>query len=166
MGTWCVSYVQDFSYLFGWKPEGEEGGNPFHNTFNEDISGWNVTGATNMGHMFFFARAFNQDVSKWDVSSVTNMDSMFYENLVFNQDDISSWDVSSVSNMQRMFFYSHAFSQDLCPWGPTLDDAVDVTNMFGYTTQLPVPECPDPCRDSARDFLLRLQVGSRSPVGR
>ena len=66
-----------------------------------------------MNQMFSKAQSFNADVSKWDVSSVTNMQSMFNNAHSFNS-DISKWDVSSVTNMQYMFYYARSFSRTLC----------------------------------------------------
>ena len=53
--------------------------NLFYNnqTFNGNISGWDVSNVTNMKYMFYGADSFNQDISDWDVSSVTDMDYMF-----------------------------------------------------------------------------------------
>ena len=45
-------------------------------TFNEDISGWNVSNVTDMRIMFYNARAFNQPLNDWDTSKVTNMENM------------------------------------------------------------------------------------------
>lgn len=39
--------------------------------FNGDISKWDVSNVTDMGHMFCFAKNFNRDISKWDTSKVT-----------------------------------------------------------------------------------------------
>ena len=47
------------------------------NTFNGDISTWDVSSVTDMSYMFNYATSFNQDISGWDVSSVTDMAYMF-----------------------------------------------------------------------------------------
>ena len=41
------------------------------NTFNENISAWDVSSVTDMQQMFYYASAFNQPLNNWDVSSVT-----------------------------------------------------------------------------------------------
>ena len=55
-------------------------------SFNEDVSGWDVSSVTDMEWMFYGASSFNQDVGGWDVSSVTNMGCMFCDASSFNQD--------------------------------------------------------------------------------
>ena len=45
---------------------------------NADLSGWNVSGVTDMSSMFHGAASFDGDVSNWDVSGVTDMSSMFH----------------------------------------------------------------------------------------
>ena len=82
--------------------------------FNQDLSGWDVSSATNMGSIFQYS-GFNQDISGWDVSSVTSMVNMFYGANAFNQ-DISGWDVSSVTTMSYMFKDSSDFDQNLASW--------------------------------------------------
>ena len=37
-------------------------------SFNEDISGWDVSSGTDFRGMFLWNPAFNQDISGWDVS--------------------------------------------------------------------------------------------------
>ena len=51
----------------------------FHNacSFNQDISGWNTGGVTDMSTMFKDALAFNHDISFWDTHRVTSMKQMF-----------------------------------------------------------------------------------------
>ena len=65
--------------------------------FNQDISSWDLSSATNM-RLMFNSSQFNQDISSWDVSSVLLMHYMFAESQ-FNQ-DISSWDVSNVTHCE------------------------------------------------------------------
>jgi surface protein len=50
--------------------------------------------------MFQHAETFNQDISKWDVSKVTDMRAMFLNATSFNQ-DIGSWDVGKVTDMNE-----------------------------------------------------------------
>ena len=54
--------------------------------------------------MFLGCQSFNQDISNWDVSNVRNMRSMFYGCKDFNQ-DISDWDVSKVKDIRCIFDY-------------------------------------------------------------
>jgi surface protein len=56
-----------------------------------------------MGQMFGNARSFNQDISGWNVSNVVSMGWMFSNAISFNQ-DISGWDVSNVKDMRDMFY--------------------------------------------------------------
>ena len=94
-------------------------------SFNQDISNWNVSSVINMAGMFDGAESFNQGLSSWDVSSVINMAGMFKSTDSFNQ-DISSWDVSSVTTMKEMFRATNSFNQDLSNW-----DVSSVINMSG-----------------------------------
>ena len=74
----------------------------FRNTdFNGDISKWNVSNVEEMKYMFCLSK-FNQDISKWDVSNVESMISMFARSN-FNT-DISNWDVSKVKHYNQIFY--------------------------------------------------------------
>ena len=61
------------------------------------------------------AQSFNGDISKWDVSRVTNMVGMFYNSLAFDG-DILNWDVSSVTDMSAMFSRARSFDGDITKW--------------------------------------------------
>ena len=51
----------------------------FSETFNQDISTWNVGAVEKMTSMFFRADSFNQNINVWDVSQATHMNRMFAE---------------------------------------------------------------------------------------
>ena len=64
----------------------------FNETFNGNITGWNVSSVIFMDSMFRGAKSFNQDISKWKFPNVTNMNRMFSNATSFNQ-DLSKWDL-------------------------------------------------------------------------
>ncbi|MEL7833412.1 InlB B-repeat-containing protein [Fodinibius sp. Rm-B-1B1-1] len=89
-----------------------------------------TSGITDMSSLFEGADSFNRDITHWDVSEVTRMNRMFTGVDLFNQ-DISYWDVSSVKNMDRMFWLASDFNQNLSGWcvkniGATKPDDFDV----------------------------------------
>ena len=127
-------------------------------SFNDNISGWNVSNVENMEGMFYCASSFNQNLSGWDVSKVTSMkemfigatkynnggkllkwdektskvidmSSMFSQASKFNQ-DISGFDVSSVSSMKSMFYQALSFDNggSKLLWG---SKTKNVKNMYG-----------------------------------
>ena len=112
-------------------------------TFNQDISGWDVSLVTNMGGMFNSAALFNQDISSWNVSSVTNMSSMFANNTGFNNGAIGNvggkpltWTTgtgtSLVQTMLEMFESASAFNQDISSWN--VSNVTDMSTMFKQAT--------------------------------
>lgn len=66
-------------------------------SFNQDISNWDVSNVKDMEEMFRYAIAFNQDISNWNTGNVENMKKMFNGATAFDQ-DISSWDVNNVKS--------------------------------------------------------------------
>ena len=68
---------------------------------------------TDMDKMFYDIDTFNYELSDWDVSRVTNMCGMFANAIAFNQ-DLSKWDVSRVKTMLCMFDDASSFQQTLC----------------------------------------------------
>jgi surface protein len=95
-------------------------------SFDQDISGWDVSAVTGLNRMFYNATVFNQPLNSWDVSAVTDMGGMFASATAFDQ-DISTWDVSAVTNMKSMFDSALSFDQDISGW-----DVSAVTGMSGF----------------------------------
>ena len=62
----------------------------------------NLIDVDDMSSMFEGANTFNQDISKWNVSNVTDMKFMFASATSFDQ-NLGNWDVSNVEEMRRMF---------------------------------------------------------------
>ena len=96
-------------------------------SFNGDISPWNVSKVTDMSSMFLHAKAFNGDISDWDVSSVTNMFGMFADADSFNG-DISEWGISGVTDMSAMFRGAESFNGDISEWD--VSGVTDMSAMF------------------------------------
>jgi surface protein len=128
IGTWCVQYITDFSRLFVNSSRTEDFCcDDLYTSFNESLSSWNTSAATNMSSMFRGAASFNQNLSLWDVSSVRDMSNMFRGADEFNQ-DLSSWDVSSVKTMSGMFMWANGFNQDISSWD--VSSVTDMSSMF------------------------------------
>ena len=96
-------------------------------SFNQNIGSWDVSSVTNMGSMFLNATSFNQNIGSWNVSSVTSMGSMFLNATSFNQ-NIGSWNVSSVTNMQFTFRNASSFNQDISGWN--VSSVTDMLAVF------------------------------------
>ncbi|MEQ9116951.1 BspA family leucine-rich repeat surface protein [Fulvivirga sp.] len=87
-------------------------------TFNGDISDWDVSSVTKMQNTFRDAHAFNQDISSWEVIQVTDMFGMFQNATSFNR-EVQVWNVGLVTNMREMFRGATLFNQDLGGWNIT-----------------------------------------------
>ena len=84
----------------------------YSSTFNQDISGWDVSNVKTMNHMFGATENFNQDISGWDISNVEDMRAMFYLAKKFNK-PLNNWDVSNVKSIKSMFYGTKEFNQPL-----------------------------------------------------
>lgn len=94
-------------------------------SFNLDISEWDVSNVTNMSGMFWYAKQFNQAIGNWDVSNAADLSYMFYNAYAFNQ-PLGGWNVSNVTNMESMFKSARAFNQLIWAW--------DVSNVLNMQT--------------------------------
>ena len=99
-------------------------------SFNQDLSGWDVSHITDMSNMFKGAISFNSPLL-WGskVSNVTNMEHIFEGATSFNQ-DISGWDVSSVTSMYSMFQEATSFNQPIGLWGSKMANVGNYSSMF------------------------------------
>ena len=102
-----------------------------NNSFNSNISFWDVSNVTNMDGMFYNADIFNQNISNWNTSKVDNMGSMFKNASSFNQ-DISSWDTSKVTKMLDLFRAATSFNQNISEWDTS--SATSMSKMFENAT--------------------------------
>ncbi len=99
----------------------------FHSAtqFEGNLSNWDVSRVTDMSHMLAYANSFNDDLSNWDVSRVEDMKWMFYDVNNFSS-NLSSWNVGRVTDMGNMFSHSYLFNNNLSNW-----DVSSVTDMKG-----------------------------------
>lgn len=117
--SWNTSSITSMEWLF-WDYFGKE-------SFNIDISKWNVRNVATMRRMFYKATVFNGDLSLWDVSNVSDMEEMFSGSSSFST-DIRNWDVSNVMNMRRMFHKAISFTSDIQFWN--VSNVLDMVGMF------------------------------------
>jgi len=73
---------------------------------NEDITKVDVSCIRDMGKLFMDNTSFNQDISGWDVSNVTSMYGMFSRATGFKNHDLSKWNVKKVQ--YHNFFFENA----------------------------------------------------------
>ena len=98
-------------------------------SFNIDISNWDVSNVFNFQEMFYGARAFNQDIGNWGTSSATTMIGMFNEAVAFNQ-NLSNWNTSSLTRLDRTFMNAREFNNGASATGSTTL-SWDVSNVIG-----------------------------------
>ena len=96
-------------------------------SFDQPLDGWDVSNVKNMNGVFAFASSFDQPLDGWDVSNATSMTSMFIGARKFDQ-PLDSWDVSQVRNMEWMFHGAWAFNGDISSWKPS--SATAMGHMF------------------------------------
>ena len=121
IGNWDVSQVTEFEDVFSVPDNGVP------NTFNEDISGWDMSNATDLQEMFQGQSNFNQDISNWNVSNVTNFNETFKDCTAYNNGGVSlnAWDTSKIENTIGMFQNASSFNQNIGDWNMSSVTAMD-----------------------------------------
>ena len=130
IGQWNVSLITEFEDVFS-VPD-----NDLPATFNEDISGWDMSNATDLSEMFQGQINFNQNLSNWDVSNVTVFDDVFKNCAAYNNGGLQggfndaplNWDVSSGEDFSGVFNGAAAFNQNINSWN--VSNATDMEDMF------------------------------------
>ena len=84
----------------------------------------------NLSRLFLNNTTFNENISGWDVSKIINMESMFEKAISFNQ-PLNNWNVSNVKNMKSMFEGAASFDQPLNNWN--VSNVLIMNDMFAYT---------------------------------
>jgi surface protein len=119
IGSWDVSRVVDFSRVFDPDRQQflERNRNPSkRSSFDDDLSGWNVSNANTMKGMFAGASTFTgKGLEMWDVSTVSDFSFMFADASAF-VGDVSAWNTSSATRMDAMFFKAGDFNGGLKQW--------------------------------------------------
>ena len=84
-------------------------------SFNADISTWDVSLSEQFGMTFKNAKSFNVDLSSWDFSTSTNFAMTFDGATSFNQ-DVSKWNInpSIIVSTTWMFRDTSSFDQLWC----------------------------------------------------
>jgi surface protein len=100
-------------------------------SFDSAIGAWDVSKVKTMYRMFAFASRFNSEIGAWDTSQVQTMGSMFESAASFNDPSIAAWDVQSATNFRYMFSSATQFDADISPW------ALDVASL-SYTYNDPL----------------------------
>lgn|GEM_PF-6848710 len=77
--------------------------------------------------------SFNGDLTAWDVKHVRNMRNTFKNAKAFSS-DISGWNVQAVSDMSGMFMNATAFATDLSKWGDRVQNVANMENTFQGAT--------------------------------
>jgi surface protein len=130
IGTWDVSRIQDFSFVFALDrdltyADLEKCSPDTLSSFNEDLSGWDMSNATKLTAMFFCNVAFTgESIANWNVSNVKFLNHTFANANSFNA-NLGSWDTSQVVTLSATFWATFAFEGNgLANW-----DTGSVTNM-------------------------------------
>ncbi|QSE99252.1 BspA family leucine-rich repeat surface protein [Fulvivirga lutea] len=122
LNDWDVSNVSNFEMMFRQAT-----------SFDQPLDEWDVSNASNFSHMFRES-GFNQDLTTWITTAATNMSAMFFDNSSFNG-DVSGFDMNGVTNTASMFSFADNFDQNLAGWDvSTITNMTEMFNNSGLST--------------------------------
>ena len=130
IGTWNVTNVRSFEYLFLNLIQTDE-----ENAMVAGLNSWVVNNVTTTRYMFLNCHHFNQPLNQWRFSEhLRTMNSMFVNCSMFNQ-PLAEWNLSPTTtpNLTRatmMFEGCTSFNQDLSNWDLS---RARVNRMFSNT---------------------------------
>lgn len=157
--NWCnnvdkENIIRKYGHITNWKFSSKI--RSFENlfqhktTFNENLSGWNVSNITNMSRMFdgcvsflglglenwnpyWLSNTFNMfrncqslicDLSRWNIANLYDAKSMFYCCRNFNS-DLSRWRSNQLKYTNYMFYGCNNFNSDLSGWDVSKVELMD-----------------------------------------
>jgi len=104
--------------------------------FNEDLSKWNMSAATNLNSMFLGCEKFQGNgVDKWDVSNVKTMVGTFESCTSFDQ-NLSAWDTRKLVDLAFLFARSGFKGNGVENWSTSL--AYNMSFAFFGLSQMDV----------------------------
>lgn len=111
IGGWNMSHVTSLQRMF-------RNAASFNNGGSSSINTWDTSNATDIGGVFWGAKAFNQPVGNWNLSKNTALWAAFLSAEVFNQ-DLSHWNTAKVTDFSHTFEKALSFNQSLSNWNLT-----------------------------------------------
>ena len=111
IGGWNMSHVTSLQRMF-------RNAASFNNGGSSSINTWDTSNATDIGGVFWGAKAFNQPVGNWNLSKNTTLWAAFLSAEVFNQ-DLSHWNTAKVTDFSHTFEKALSFNQSLSNWNLT-----------------------------------------------
>lgn len=111
IGGWNMSHVASLHRMFREAAS-------FNNGGSSSINTWDTSNVTDIGGVFWGAKAFNQPVGNWNLSNNTTLWAVFLSAEAFNQ-DLSHWNTAKVTDFSHTFEKALSFNQSLSNWNLT-----------------------------------------------
>ena len=110
--------ISTYGYIVDWNVSGvTDLSHLFENKekFTSDLSNWKTQNVIKMENMFHECKKFNSDLSKWVTKKVITTKNMFKGCVLFNS-DLSKWETQKVTTLDSMFSSAYVFSSNISEW--------------------------------------------------